>query len=444
MIFYQNHSVHSLFNFLKKKKILLVVFFFYSYRFIDSLFWFHPFDVSTDSDTHWAYLAATTFDFIDTKWDFPKFVYGPWYYFFTAYTFGPLFFSAYYFGLITVHEAAMYSFLSSNYVLSLIFLIGTFRLSEKLFKKKISRDIYFLLVTLLPFANKNFYNYTVENLILAFMPWIILYIFKAIELNKINHWIKLSFFLSLAASSKISILIPCLILIFGFSILYLLINKKFLYNFFIPILFTLIMVLASNFITKSSLFVNYDAGNVERNYPGLKNYSVFYKADLIDSFNNPLFPNQKYSWINMWSLDFFGDYFGTIKSKHRHSKKTSAVSVENNLNRVSLIITPFFIIWYFFCLFKTISKKLFTYGNFISIFFFAIFFEQVAYCFAVFNPELANSFDMRYWVFYIFFLTYPIAKYVDKLESKKYKIFHWYITIFLCLLSLNQMMLIFI
>jgi hypothetical protein len=76
------------------------------------------------------------------------------------------------------------------------------------------------------------------------------------------------------------------------------------------------MVLASNFITKSSLFVNYDAGNVERNYPGLKNYSVFYKADLIDSFNNPLFPNQKYSWINMWSLDFFGDYFDAIKSKH--------------------------------------------------------------------------------------------------------------------------------
>lgn len=433
----------NFFNILQKKKYLLLVFLFYSYRFIESLFWFHPYDVSTDSNTHWAYLAATTFDFIDTKWDFPKFVYGPWYYFFTAYTFGPIFFSAYYFGLITIHEAAMYSFLCFNYILSIIFLIGTFRLTKKLFKNKVPKNIYFLLVTLLPFANKNSYNYTVENLILAFLPWIILYIFKAIQLNKIRDWIKLSFFFSLAGSSKISILIPCIILIFGFFIIYISINKKILLNFFIPCISLFVMVMFSNFITKSSLFVNYDSGNVERNYPGLKDYSVFYKIDFIDSFKNPLYPNQKYSWINMWTLDFFGDYFNSIKSRQRYLEDKKR-NIEKNLNRISLVITPFFMIWYLFCLVKSIDKRLLTYSNFLSIFFFALFFEQVAYCFSVFNPELAQSFDMRLWTFYIFFLIYPISKYLDTNESKKILKLNWYFAIFFCLISINQMLLIFI
>ena len=416
----------------------ILVFFFISYRFIDSLLWFDPYAVSNDSNTHWAYLAATTFDFIDSKWSFPKFIYGPWYYFYTAYIYGPPFFLAYYYNLISVHEAAMYSFLFSNYTLSLIFLLGTAKLAKKLFKQSVARDSYFLLVMLLPFANKNAYNYTVENLALAFMPWIIIYLFKAIKLNKIKYWIKLSFFLGVAGTSKVSILIPCLILITGFFIVYIVNNKKILLNFLIPYVVLVLLVLASNFITKSSLFINYDAGNADRNYPGLKDNSVFYKANIIDAFKNPIYPDQKYSWINMWSLDFFGDYFNAIKSKHRGEDK------QRNLNRISLVATLIFIPWYLLSLFNTMEKRLFTYNNLISIFFFAIFFEQVAYCFYVFNPNLSNSFDMRYWVFYIFFLVYPIGKHIDSIQNKKILKLHLLFVLFWCILSANQMMLFFI
>lgn len=422
----------------KKKIFIYLTFIFITYRFIDSLFWFHPYNVSNDSNTHWAYLAATTFDFIDPKWDFPKFVYGPWYYFYTAYIFGPPFFLAYYFNLLTVHEAAMYSFLCGNYILNIVFLLGTAKLAKKLFKSSGARNSYFLLVMLLPFANKNAYNYTVENLALAFMPWIIIYLFKAIKLNRIKYWLKLSFFLGLAATSKVSILIPCVILITGVFTVYVIKNKKILHNFLLPYIVLSLLVLTSNFITKSSLFVNYDAGNAERNYPGLKDNSVFYKVNIIDAFENPTYPNQKYSWFNMWSLDFFGDYFNAIKSRQRGENK------EKNLNRISLIATLIFIPWYLLCLFKTVERQLFTYNNVISIFFFAMFFEQVAYCFYVFNPALSNSFDMRYWGFYIFFLIFPISKYIDSIENKRILKLNLFFVFFWCILSLNQMMMVFI
>lgn len=61
------------------------------YQFLNKLSWWQP-NFSSDYDTHWAYLAATTFDFINPKWDFPQWVNGPWYYFLYSYIIGPIFF----------------------------------------------------------------------------------------------------------------------------------------------------------------------------------------------------------------------------------------------------------------------------------------------------------------------------------------------------------------
>ena len=155
-------------------------------RFIEQFTWYHPYNSSTDSNTHWAYLAATTFDFINPKWDFPQWIYGPWYYFLTAYTFGPIFFLLHFFGIITVHKAAMLSFLCINFLLSIMFVLGTIKLAKKLFKTTIGKNSYILLIAFLPFTHKSYYNYTVENLALAFMPWIIYYLIKATKFNKLK------------------------------------------------------------------------------------------------------------------------------------------------------------------------------------------------------------------------------------------------------------------
>ena len=122
--------------------------------------------------------------------------------------------------------------------------------------------------------------------------------------------------------------------------------------------------------------------------------------------------------------------------------KQRGVDTELKLNRISLFGSLIFVVWYFFCLFKTLKRKIFTYDNLFSIFFFAIFFEQIAYCHVVFNPDVASSFDMRYWVFYIFFLIYPLSKYMDKITNRKLINFHWMIVIFWCGFSLNQLLLI--
>ena len=417
-----------------EKIISYIILIFLTVRFIETFTWYGPYNNGGDLNTHWAYLAATTFDFVNPKWDFPQWIYGPWYYFLTAYTFGPVFFLLHFMGKISVHEAAMYSFLCINFVLSIMFVLGTIKLSKKLFKTELGKNSYILLIVFLPFTHKSYYNYTVENLALAFMPWIIYYLINATKLNKLKHWVKLSFLFAISATSKVSILVPLLIFISGYYFVYFLKNKTLSINFLIPYLLTFLLILSSNFITKASLFKNHDVGNAERNYPGLKDNKVFYKVDLIDAFHNPTYPNQRYSWINMWSLDFFGEYFNALKSKQRHPGKNKDII----LNRISLIATLIFISWYFFCLIKTVNKKIFTYENVFSIFFFAIFFEQASYIFYVFDPELAQSFDMRYWVFYVFFLIYPISRYIDQINNQKILKINWIFVIFWCVFSMNN------
>ena len=59
--------------------------------FIDTLRTYQPMFAS-DYDTHWAYLAGTTFGVTDPKWIFPNWIYAPWYYMFCSYIFGPIFY----------------------------------------------------------------------------------------------------------------------------------------------------------------------------------------------------------------------------------------------------------------------------------------------------------------------------------------------------------------
>ena len=91
---------------------------------------------ASDYDTHWAYLAGTTFGFTDPKWTFPNWVYAPWYYMFCSYTFGPIFFVLNKINIIEIREAGMYTMLFGTFFIKILTVFGCYNLSKSLFGEK--------------------------------------------------------------------------------------------------------------------------------------------------------------------------------------------------------------------------------------------------------------------------------------------------------------------
>ena len=387
------------------------------YQFLNKLTWWQP-DFSSDYDTHWGYLAATTFDFIDPKWDFPQWVNGPWYYMLYSYTIGPIFFFLFYLGKITVHEAAMYTFLSGNFFLSLILFYAVIKLSKILFSKVLARFAYVAIVMFLPFTYKSFFNYGVENFAMALTPLVIYYLIQSYKKNKLNHWIKLSIVFSLVCVSKISFLIPLFCLLVGSIILCFIKKKSVNKKYFLQFVSTLFLLYFSFLITGSSLLNNNDIRNVERGYGDVPSMSVFYTVDFLDAYKNPNRYEQNYSMINSWSLDFFGDYYGNFKT----DRKYGSFDKTTILNRNSLYISIFFFIWYLILVIKNYKvEKFISFKSLLTLFFFLIFVEAISYCFFVFMAEKAQSLNLRYWGFYVFFLAFPIANYFNNLKVRFYE-----------------------
>ena len=108
--------------------------------------------------------------------------------------------------------------------------------------------------------------------------------------------------------------------------------------------------------------------------------------------------------INAWALDFFGDYYGNFKSdlKYDSFDKTTII-----LNRNSLYISILFFIWYLILVIKNYKvEKFISFKSLLTLFFFLMFIEAISYCFFVFMSEKAQSLNLRYWGFYVFFLAF--------------------------------------
>ena len=96
-------------------------------------------------------------------------------------------------------------------------------------------------------------------------------------------YLKLSLIFGLAASSKISVLIPLFIFLFIFLFNYDLKNffvtKKFWLSILLPAISVFIFLLISKLIIGNWIWDNTDAGNATRGYGGIPPWHIFYTFD---------------------------------------------------------------------------------------------------------------------------------------------------------------------
>ena len=207
-------------------------------------------------------------------------------------------------------------------------------------------------------------------------------------------------------------------------------------KYFLPFILTLFLLYFSSLITGSNLLNNNDIRNIERGYGDVPSMSIFYTVDFVDAYKNPNRYKQNYSMINAWSLDFFGDYYGNFKSDLKHNSFDKTVI----LNRNSLFISIFFFIWYLILVMKNYqNEKFISFKSLLNLFFFLIFIEAIGYCFFVFMSDKAQSLNLRYWGFYVFFLAFPIANYFNNLKVKFYEKINLVFLFFIVVSSFIQM-----
>lgn len=408
-------------------KLLLISLFLYLFLSIEMLLWF---DESMTRERDWAYLAATTFQLIDEKWVFPNWVYAPWYYMICSYTFGPILFLFYKFDYITIRTAGTLTFQYANVLIHLIGFIGVLRFSKFIFFKKIQKNLLASLFLLFPFFTKHLYQPCVEVLVLSSFPWIFYYLLK-IKDNKNDmtlSYLKLSFIFGVAASSKISVLIPLIIFLIIFLFNYKFenfFNKKFWYSLLLPFIFLLIFLFISKLIIGNWIWYNTDSGNEVRGYGGTPPWSTFYVFDFFEAWKSNLRqPDPKNSMLNFWIIDFFADQAQMSFAKPELNHPENYIIFKF---RVGIITTSMFFVYYFINLFFFLKYefKSFNYKN--NFFYFRVFFvfsffliipETIAYTFAVYSKGGGN-FDLRYWTLYAFPLIYLIILNLGRIRNLK-------------------------
>ncbi len=279
--------------------------------FIDMIRNYQP-NFASDWNTHWAYLAGTTFGIIDEKWVFPNWVYAPWYYMFCSYIFGPIFFLAYKINIIDVREAAMYTMLFGSFFLKLITIIGSYKFSKVVFKNKYYASLFSLLVVVLPFGNKAFYDHASETFGIALLPWCIYFLIVFINKEKIKYLFFYLLFLGLGSTVKMNILVPFVIFVFIFVLFYfnnIQLNHKIKIIAY-SLLSIFLFLLISKIVIGNWLWENSDIRNFARGYGEPPNISLFLTFTPLNFIKNDItYPTQYFSYWNSIYYDFFSDYF---------------------------------------------------------------------------------------------------------------------------------------
>ena len=430
-------------NIILNNKLLSISLFLYLFLSVEMLLWF---DESMSRNRDWAYLAATTFQFIDEKWTFPNWVYAPWYYMICSYTFGPILFLFYKLDYISLRTAGTLTYQYANVLIHLIGLIGVIKFCKLIFFNREQTNLLAALFLLFPFFTKHLYQPCVEVLVLSSFPWIFYYLLKIKKKNKkiLLNYLKLSLIFGLAASSKISVLVPLFIFLFIFLFNYDLKNffvtKKFWLSILLPTISVFIFLLISKLIIGNWIWDNTDAGNAVRGYGGIPPWNIFYNFDFFEAWKADLRQaDPKNSMLNFWIIDFFADQSQMSFAKPELNHPENYIIFKF---RLGILITSVFFLYYLSNLFFFFKYELnkFNYKN--NFFYFRLFFvlsfflivpETIAYTFAVYSKGGGN-FDLRYWTLYCFPLTYLIILNLGRIENfklKKYNVYFLYIILFL-------------
>ena len=294
---------------LQNNKLLTISLFAYAYLSGEMLFLV---DEEMMRLRDYAYLAGTTFGLFGEKWIFPSWVYAPWYHMICSYSFGPIFFILSYLDFISIRTAATLTYISANIIIHIIGALGVLRFSKIFNFKKEQTNLFISLFLLFPFATKHLYQPCVEVLVVACLPWIFYYYIKISNQKKniSKNLIKLSLIFGLAASSKISLMIPLIIflLIFSFSIKGFLKSKFFLSSISVPIISLIFFLILSKILIGNWLWVNSDSQNYSRGFGGIPDLKIFFNFDISQAWKADLRQEDiKDSMWNFWVIDFFAD-----------------------------------------------------------------------------------------------------------------------------------------
>jgi hypothetical protein len=396
----------------------------------------------------YGYLAGTTFGLFAEKWSFPSWVYAPWYYMICAYSFGPIFFIFAKLDFISIRTAATLTYHSANVIIHIIGLVGVMRFSKIFNFEKKQTNLFASFFLLFPFFTKQLYQPCVEVLVVACLPWIFYYYIKISKQKKkiSRNLIKLSLIFGLAASSKISLMIPLIIflLIFSFSVKSFLKSKFFLFSIFVPIICLLFFLILSKILIGNWLWENSDAQNYSRGFAGIPDLKIFFNFDIFEAWKADLRQEDpKDSMWNFWVIDFFADQSqAAFLRPHLNSPNNYIVFKY----RVGIVFTLIFIFYYLSHLIFFLSyelKKLSHKNNlfFLRLFFVLSFFliipETIAYTFAVYS-KFGGNWDLRYWTIYSYPMIFLIIINLAKINSFFIKFFNIYFLYLILLVSFFQ------
>lgn len=389
---------------------------------------------ASDYDTHWAYLAGTTFGFTDPKWVFPNWVYAPWYYMFCSYIFGPIFFFLKQINLIELREAGMYAMLFGTFLIKLLTIFGCYNLAKLLFGKKKLAAIFSLLIVTLPFGNKSFYDHASETFGIMLLCWSIFFLISYVKKKKLKHLIIYLILFGLGSSLKINILIPFFIFNFIFLFFYF---KNFKIKLFIlSFLSILIFLFLSKILIGNWLWENPDIRNFSRNYGEPPDISVFLTFKFLNFLGEDLrYPSQSFSYWNTLLYDFFSDYFGSSFLKEGLNIQESYINLKIFLGILMTIV--FFIYYFYIVLNSLLNSNFFQFSNIFNLSFFLIFILSISYSYFVYH-KMGGSWNLRYYGIFIFPLVYSLINHFNFIKNKFIIRFNYFFIFSIILFSIFQ------
>lgn len=418
--------------------LALILFFF-----INNLIVFEP-DFASDHNTHWAYLAGTTFGITDPKWIFPNWVYGPWYYMFCSYIFGPIFFLLYKLSVIDIYHAAMYSMLCGTFLLKILTLISSYCLGKKLFynDKKIASIFTCLLITI-PFANKDFYEHSSETMGIMLVSWCLYCLINYFKKKQKKYLLIYLILFGIGTSLKLNITIPFVIFCFTYIIFSHQDDDQTNLKFkliFLSILILILFMFVYYFFIDNWIWKNSDFRNSSRNYGEPPDIAVFLNFNINDIWQKGFYPNLKDSFWNIVLADFFGDYFNSAYLPRGLDYSTQYVLFKI---RLGLIFSIIFFIFVFFSslmiIFKSILnyKKVLSFELLFSLSFYLFIFQSICYSYIVYH-KLGGSWDLRYSGIYALPLCYLLLKSMVFFKSSIYKKIYEYFIASIIIFSIIQ------
>tara|TARA_B110000027_G_scaffold31295_1_gene34471 strand:+ start:675 stop:2009 length:1335 start_codon:yes stop_codon:yes gene_type:complete len=424
------------------KRLFLILLSIFFIELLSKFYWYQP-NYSGDWITHLHYLKAVTFNLILENNTWPEWVYAPWHYFISAYLFGPI---IYLLKVLNFHNlnnpgfSSMYIFLISILFYQIIMCLGTIHLGKKLFKENKSIILFTSLICVIPFMNKSTFNYTVESFALSLFPWFLFYLLNYFDKNKIKDLIKFSIIFGFFASNKMNHLLPGLAIIFFLISCFFIKNKFINYKLiFLPILSTSILLIISYILQDGWIWNNSDIRNSGKGYGDIPVFSIFYTVNIIDAFNNALSPQQNYSMINQWLIDFFGDYYSSFTKSWVNPNYSQSFALK--INKIGLLSGIIFFIWFFLSFINLFIRNKFDLFNRLnlqlSLLSFLIFPFYICYSFFVFNEATTNSFDLRYTGYLGYFIIYPLIYQLEIRDNVLMKNITQVLSIFFILVSLG-------